>query len=42
MSDTSKTLMGTFGTTDYLIPLVLEDLSDDDARKRSRVYTRGQ
>ena len=36
MSDTAKTLMGTFGTTDYLIPLVLEDLSDDDAKKRSR------
>ena len=36
MSDTSKTLMGTFGTTDFLVPLVLEDLSEDDARKRSR------
>ena len=36
MSDTSKTLMGTFVTTDFLVPLVLEDLSEDDARKRSR------
>ena len=36
MSDTSKTLMGTFGTTDFLVPLVLEDLSEDDATKRSR------
>ena len=36
MSDTAKTLMGTFGMTDFLVPLVLEDLSDEDARKRSR------
>ena len=36
MSDTAKTLMGTFGMTDFLVPLVLEDLSHDDARKRSR------
>jgi len=36
MSDTAKTLMGTFGTTDFLVPLVLEDLSEEDARKRSR------
>jgi uncharacterized damage-inducible protein DinB len=28
--------MGTFGTTDFLIPVVLEDLSEEDARKRSR------
>lgn len=28
--------MGTFGMTDYLIPLVLEDLRDEDARKRTR------
>jgi len=28
--------MGTFGMTDYLIPLVLEDLSDEDARRRTR------
>jgi uncharacterized damage-inducible protein DinB len=28
--------MGTFGMTDYLIPMVLEDLSDEDARKRAR------
>lgn len=36
MSETAKTLMGTFGMTDFLVPLVLEDLTDDDARKRSR------
>ena len=36
MSHTAETLMGTFGMTDYLIPLVLEDLSDEDARRRSR------
>ena len=36
MSDTAKTLMGTFGMTDYLMPLILEDLSDEDARTRSR------
>jgi uncharacterized damage-inducible protein DinB len=28
--------MGTFGMTDYLIPMVLEGLSDDDSRQRSR------
>lgn len=31
-----KSLMGAFGTTDFLVPLVLGDLSDEDARKRSR------
>lgn len=36
MSGTAQTLMGTFGMTDFLVPLVLEDLSDEDARKRSR------
>jgi uncharacterized damage-inducible protein DinB len=36
MGDTAKTLLGTFGMTDFLIPLVLEDVSDEDARKRSR------
>ena len=36
MSSTAETLMGTFGMTDYLIPMVLEDLSDEDARKRAR------
>lgn len=36
MSDTAKTLMGTFGTTDFLMPMVLEDLSDGDARHRAR------
>ena len=36
MSATAETLMGTFGMTDYLIPMVLEDLTDEDARKRAR------
>lgn len=36
MSDTSKTLAGMFGTTDFLIPMVLEDLTDEQARTRSR------
>jgi uncharacterized damage-inducible protein DinB len=36
VSETAKTLMGTFGMTDFLVPLVLEDLSDEDARTRSR------
>jgi uncharacterized damage-inducible protein DinB len=36
MSGTADTLMGTFGMTDYLIPMVLEDLTDEDARKRAR------
>ena len=36
MSQTAETLMGTFGMTDYLIPMVLEDVSDEDARKRTR------
>lgn len=28
--------MATFGTTDYLIPMVLQDLTDADARMRAR------
>ena len=36
MSGTAETLLGTFGVTDYLIPMVLEDLTDEDARKRAR------
>ncbi len=36
MSETTKTMAGTFGTTDFLIPLVLEDLSDEVARTRTR------
>jgi len=36
MSQTATTLMGTFGLTDYLLPMALEDLSDEDARKRAR------
>jgi uncharacterized damage-inducible protein DinB len=36
MSRTTQTLMGTFGMTDYLMPMVLEDLSDEDARRRAR------
>lgn len=36
MSPTAETLMGTFGMTDYLIPMVLEDVTDEHARRRSR------
>lgn len=36
MSSTASTLISTFGMTDFLLPMVLEDLSDDDARGRSR------
>ena len=36
MSPTAQTLMGTFAMTDYLIPMVLEDVTDEDARTRSR------
>lgn len=36
MSGTTQTLMGIFGTTDFLVPLVLEDLSEEEARLRSR------
>ena len=36
MTGSAKTLMGLYGTTDFLMPLVLDDLSDEDARKRSR------
>lgn len=36
MSETGKTLLGTFGMTDRLMPLVLDDLSDADARRRAR------
>ena len=36
MSGSVKTLMGLYGMTDFLMPLVLDDLSDEDARKRSR------
>ena len=36
MTGTTQTLTGTFGTTDFLMPLVLDDLTDEDARKRSR------
>ena len=36
MTGITQTLTGTFGMTDFLVPLVLEDLSDEDARKRSR------
>jgi uncharacterized damage-inducible protein DinB len=28
--------MGTFGMTDYLMPMVLQDLGDEDARARAR------
>lgn len=36
MTSTAKTLLGTFGMTDRLVPPVLEDLTDDVARRRSR------
>ena len=36
ISGTADTLMGTFGMTDYLLPMVLEGLPDVDARKRAR------
>ena len=36
MAGSVKTLMGLFGMTDFLMPLVLDDLSDSEARKRSR------
>lgn len=36
MSSTTKTLESFFGTTDFLIPLVLGDLTDEQARTRTR------
>ena len=36
MSGSVETLMGLFDMTDFLMPLVLDDLSDEHARKRSR------
>jgi uncharacterized damage-inducible protein DinB len=36
MANSAAPLMNIFGTTDYLIPLVLDDLSDADARTRAR------
>ena len=36
MTGTAQTLMATFGMTDFLVPLVLDDLSDEDARTRAR------
>jgi uncharacterized damage-inducible protein DinB len=36
MVHSAKALMGVFATIDYLIPLVLDDLTDDEARARSR------
>ncbi len=36
MSGSVETLMGLFGMTDFLMPLVLDDLSDEQARERSR------
>lgn len=33
---TAQTLLGTFGMTDFLMPLVLEDLTDEQARWRTR------
>ena len=36
MSGTGATLAGTFGMTDFLVPLVLGDMPEVDARKRAR------
>jgi hypothetical protein len=36
MANSAAPLMNIFGTTDYLIPLILEGLSDADARTRAR------
>ncbi len=36
MNEGAKTLLGVSGTVDFLMPLVLADLSDEQARKRSR------
>jgi len=36
MSGSVKTLLGLFGTSDFMVPIVLDDLSEADARKRSR------
>lgn len=33
---TASTLLATFGTTDYLLPMALEDLNDEDSRRRAR------
>jgi hypothetical protein len=38
MANSAAPLMNIFGTTDYLIPLVLDDLSDADARTRARGF----
>ena len=36
MANSAAPLLNIFGTTDYLIPLVLEDLSDSESRTRAR------
>lgn len=36
MANTAAPLVNIFGTTDHLIPLILDDLSDPDARQRAR------
>jgi uncharacterized damage-inducible protein DinB len=36
MANSAAPLMNVFGTTDHLIPLILEGLSDADARTRAR------
>lgn len=36
MSGSVKTLLGLFGTSNFMVPIVLDDLSEADARKRSR------
>jgi len=36
MRSTAEALTAPFGMTDFILPMVLEDLSDEDARKRAR------
>jgi uncharacterized damage-inducible protein DinB len=36
MANSAAPLINIFGTTDYLVPLILEDLSDADVRTRAR------
>ena len=36
MSNTAAPLLSIFGTTDHIVPLVLEDLTEAEARTRAR------
>ena len=36
MANSAAPLMNIFGTTDHIVPLILDDLSDADARTRAR------